>query len=116
MFQGLSEDHFKLLEPTMKKWVNRNCKGRKVQPWRPVINSIFWVLTTGAPWWALPKGNNFAPRTTAHRWLGQMESEGFLEKVLKELIELAEMIGGVDPERMSIDGFFFQRKRRGRGS
>ena len=35
-----------------------------------------------------------------------MEAEGFLEEVLEKLIELAEMVGGVDPERVSIDGFF----------
>jgi len=87
MFQGLSENEFKLLEPIMGKWVNRNRKGRKVHPWRPMINSIFWVLTTGAPWWALPKEKSFAHRATAHRWLGQMEAEGFLEEVLKKQIK-----------------------------
>jgi len=45
-----------------------------------------------------------------------MESEGFLEEVLAKLIEIAEMIGGVDPERLSIDGFFFKRKGRRRES
>lgn len=116
MFQGLSENEFKLLEPTMEKWVNRNRMGRKVHPWRPIINSIFWILTTGAPWGSLPKGKNFAPRSTAHRWLGRMEKEGILEEVLSKLIDIGEMIGEVDPERLSIDGFFFSRKRRRRAS
>ena len=116
MVRVLSENEFKLLEPIMEKWVSRNQKGRKVHPWRPVINSIFWVLTTGAPWWALPQGKRFAHRATAHRWLGQMEAEGFLGEILERLIELAEMVGGVDPGRLSIDGFFFQWKRRRRAS
>jgi len=116
MFQGLSEEYFKLLEPLMEKWMSRNCRGRKLHPWRPVMNSIFWVLSTGAPWWALPKGKNFAHRSTAHSWLGKMESEGFLEEVVAKLIEIAELIGGVEPDRLSVDGFFFQRKRRRRRS
>ena len=114
MFQGLSENHFSLIEPVMEEWVNRNRKGRKMHPWRPVINSIFWILSTGAPWWSLPKGKDFAPRSTSHGWLGRMEKEGFLEKLLGNLMELAELIGGISPERLSIDGFFFRRKRRRR--
>ena len=116
MFKGLSENHFKLLEPIMEEWVNKKRLGRKLHPWRPVLNSIFWILTTGAPWWALPKGRDFAHRSTAHSWLGRMEKDGILEKILSGLIEIAEMIGGVDPERLSIDGFFFSRKRRRRAS
>ncbi|WP_316356252.1 transposase [Candidatus Neptunichlamydia sp. REUL1] len=102
VFQGLSEKYFKLLEPLMEEWTSRNCRGRKLHPWRPVINSIFWVLSTGAPWWALPKGKNFAHRSTAHSCLGKMESEGFLEEVLVKLIEVAELIGGVEPDRLTV--------------
>lgn len=35
-----------------------------------------------------------------------MEKDGVLEEILSGLIEITEMIGGVDPERLSIDGFF----------
>jgi transposase len=31
---------------------------------RRVLNGIFWVLRTGAPWRALPK--EFGPRTTCY--------------------------------------------------
>jgi hypothetical protein len=30
--QGLNEDQFKILEPQMEKWVNRNHYGQKVAP------------------------------------------------------------------------------------
>ncbi len=112
--EGLTEEQFKILEPLMEKWVNRNRYGRKVAPWRPVVNSIFWVLRTGAPWQALPRERSFAPPSTAHEWLGKMQKEGFLDQVLKELLEIADSLGFIDAERLSADGFFFQRSRRRR--
>ncbi|MGE0197153.1 MAG: hypothetical protein AB7N99_08725 [Simkaniaceae bacterium] len=35
-----------------------------------------------------------------------MEKDGILEELLSGLVEIAEMIGGLDPERWSIDVFF----------
>ena len=110
----LTEEQFKILEPQMEKWINRNHYGRKVSPWKPVVNSIFWILRTGAPWKDLPRGNDFAPPSTAHAWLGRMQAVGFLDQFLTELIELAEQMGCIDAERLSVDGFFFQRSRRRR--
>jgi hypothetical protein len=47
--QGLNEGQFKILEPQMEKWVNRNHYGRKVAPWRPVVNTIFWAYVRVLP-------------------------------------------------------------------
>ena len=114
--EGLTEEQFKIFEPQMEKWVNRNRYGRKVGPWKPVVNSIFWVLRTGAPWRDIPRNKDFAPPSTAHAWLGKMQTEGFLDQFLTRLLEFAEQIGAIDAERLSIDGFFFQRSRRPRAS
>lgn len=71
-----------------------------------MVNSIFWVLRTGAPWQALPRQQSFAPPSTAHEWLGKMQKEGFLDQFLKELLEIADCLGFIDAERLSADGFF----------
>jgi transposase len=71
----------------------------------------FWVLRTGAPWKDVPRSKEFAPPATAHAWLGRMHVAGFLDQLLEELLKFAEQIDG---ERLSIDGFFFQRSRRWR--
>lgn len=104
--EGLTEEQFKILEPQMEKRVSRYHYGRKVSPWKPVVNSIFWVLRTGAPWKDLPRANNFAPPSTVHAWLGRMQAAGFLDQFLTELIGLAEQLGCIDVERLSVDGFF----------
>lgn len=114
--QGLTDEQYAILEPLMKTWSNRNHYGRKVAPWKPVVNSIFWVLRTGAPWKDVPRGKEYAPPSTAHAWLGRMQKAGFFDQFLEALIEIAASIGCVDAERLSVDGFFFQRSRRGRSS
>lgn len=111
---GLTEDQFKILEPQMEKWVNRNRYGRKLAPWKPVVNSIFWVLRTGAPWKDIPHGKEFAPSSTAHAWLGRMQASGFLDQFLTDLLAIAEQMGCIDAERLGVDGFFFQWTRRRR--
>jgi transposase len=112
--QGLNEEQFKILEPQMGKWVNRNHYGRKLAPWRPVVNTIFWVLRTGAPWKDAPRSKEFSHPSTAHAWLGRMQSSGFLDQFLEELLKIAEQLGCIEAQRLSIDGFFFQRTRRRR--
>ncbi len=114
--QELTEEQFKILEPLMEQWVNRNHLGRKVAPWRPVVNTIFWVLRTGAPWKDVPRNKTFAPPATAHAWLGRMQDSGFLEQFLTDLLDIAEQMKCIDAERLSTDGFFFQRSRRRRAS
>ena len=112
--QGLNEEQFKVLEPQMEKWVNRNHYGRKLAPWRPVVNTIFWVLRTGAPWKDAPRSKEFSHPSTAHAWLGRMQSSGFLDQFLEELLKIAEQLGCIEAQRLSVDGFFFQRTRRRR--
>jgi transposase len=114
--EGLTPNQYKILEPMMEKWVNRNRYGRKPAPWRIVVNTIFWVLRTGAPWKDVPRNEYFAAPSTAHAWLGKMQEAGFLDEFVKTLVELAEDIGDIDAERLSVDGFFFQRTRRWRRS
>ena len=63
--QGLGEGQFQILESQMEKWVNRNKYGRKVAPWRPVVNTIFWVLRTEAPWKDAPRNQSFAHPSTS---------------------------------------------------
>ncbi|WP_220017712.1 hypothetical protein [Candidatus Rhabdochlamydia oedothoracis] len=45
-----------------------------------------------------------------------MQSAGFLDQFLEELLKLAEQLGCIDAQRLPVDGFFFQRKRRRRAS
>src|SRR6185437_9081244 len=47
---------------------------------RRVLNGIFWVLRTGAPWRALPK--EFGPRTTCYNRFVRWRKAGVWDRVL----------------------------------
>ncbi len=46
---------------------------------REVLNAIFYVLTTGCQWKALPK--DLPPKSTAHFYLMLWDSDGTLERI-----------------------------------
>ena len=46
----------------------------------PVLNGIFWVLRTGAPWRALPK--EFGPRTTCYNRFVRWRKAGVWDRIL----------------------------------
>jgi hypothetical protein len=53
-----------------------------------------------------PRNKEFSHPSTAHAWLGRMQSSGFLDQFLEELLKLAEQLGCIDAQRLSVDGFF----------
>lgn len=64
-------------------------KGRKCHQFRPIINSIIFVLKNSTKWDSIPQTPDFAPRSTAHRWLGKLESDGILKYIQIELLKIA---------------------------
>lgn len=115
-FQGLSDKHWKILKPCLPPKPAKNWIGRRPQDFRPILNSIFWILITGARWCDLPKGKKFAKRSTAHFWLGKWQDDKTLDKVLNKLHERADYFKIMDLSRLHVDGFFSLGKRRGRKS
>lgn len=115
-FQGLNRPQWALIKHLFPK-PPRNKFGRKDLSPKKVMNTILWILITGARWIDAPSGARWAPRSTAHEWLGKWQQEGVLERVLNLLLEKAETLKLTGFDRVKIDGFFFARtRRRRRGS
>lgn len=110
-FEGLTDVQWKLIKPMLPKKPPRSWIGRRPQPWRPIVNSILWILITGARWCDLPKGSQWAKRSTAHYWLGKWQQDLIVEKLLTLLREKASVFKMIDLERLAVDGFFFRRQR-----
>lgn len=113
-FNGLSDLQWQVIEPLLPKEPEKRGKGCPHAPWRPICNTILWILITGSRWCDIPKGEQWGSRTGSHRWLGRWQTNGTLDKIQSTLIEAAELSGMLDWERLAADGFFFQRKGRGR--
>ena len=114
-FNGLTDNQWKLIEGFFPEPEKRD-KGKPHTPWRAVVNTILWILTTGSRWCDVPIGTQWASRSASHRWLGYWKETGLLERLLVGLQEMAHVAKMIDWERLSIDGFFFGRKRWWRGN
>ena len=112
-FEGLTDAQWKILQPLLPKEPAKRGKGSPHAPWRQVCNTILWVLITGSRWCDVPKGTQWGSRPGAHRWLGRWQEDNTLEGLLHALLEMAELAGLLDWERLAADGFFSAGKGGG---
>jgi transposase len=113
-FDGLTDEQWNMIEPHIPFMWGIQHKGNPPLHPRKVLNTILWVLFTGARWKDVPHGEQWASRPCAHKKLGVWLENGVLEKVLKALQDIGVVVKALDLSRLSVDGFFFRRKGRGR--
>ena len=111
---GLTDAQWRVIGPLLPREPEKRGRGYPHAPWRPICNTILWILITGSRWCDIPKGERWGARTSAHRWLGRWQESGLLDKMLASLLETVELAGLIDWERLAADGFFFEGERRGR--
>jgi transposase len=73
----LSDGEWALIEPMIPP-AKRGGRRREVNV-REVLNAIFYVLSTGCQWQALPK--DLPPKSTAHHYFGLWDWDGTLERI-----------------------------------
>lgn len=114
-FTGLTDTQWELLEGLIP--IRQFVRGMGRPPANPryVLNSICWIMITGARWCDLPKGPHWGSRTASHRWLGVWLETEVLEKLLIALQEVADVAKMIDFERLAVDGFFSAGKGGGKG-
>ena len=61
----LTDAQWAVLEPLFRPKRRDDRRGRPWQDTRAVLNGVFWVLRTGAPWHDLPR--RYPPYQTCHR-------------------------------------------------
>ena len=73
----LSDSEWALIEPAIPP-AKRGGRRREVNV-REVLNAIFYVLSTGCQWKALPK--DLPPKSTAHSYFMLWDWDGTLERI-----------------------------------
>ncbi len=62
-------------------------------PFRCVLNSLMYVLTTGCRWCDVPRGEIWASKSSAHRWLKGWQTDGTLEQLQARILKIASEKG-----------------------
>lgn len=112
-FEGISDEMWEFLEPVVRK--THKGGGRPCKQFRNIINSILWVLITGARWCDLPENETFAKKSISHLWLKRWTEDGTWQKIQMVVIEIATISNQIDWQKSYIDGSFSPwQRRRGR--
>ena len=97
----LSDEEFALLEPLLPP--ERSGKaGNPYRPHRVVLNGMFWVLRSGAPWRDVPE--RYGPWKTVYDRFRRWRHGGLFPKILEALEARARKAEAIDFEFAAVDG------------
>ena len=97
----LSDEEFALLKPFLPP--ERSGKaGKPYQSHRAVLNGIFWILRSGAPWRDLPE--RYGAWKTVYDRFRRWSREGLFQRILAALQAQARKTDKIDFDFSSVDG------------
>ena len=105
----LTEAQWAILKPLFQPKRRPDGRGRPWKDARAVLNGVFWILRTGAPWHDLPP--RYPPYQTCHRRFQQWRRDGLLTDVLTRLAEDLRDRGKLDLSETFIDATFSSAKK-----
>ena len=81
MRYDLTDFEWSAIKPLLPK----GRRGRKPRNNRRVLNGIFWVLRTGAPWRDLPE--RYGPYTTAYNRFNRWRKAGIWDRLMDAIVK-----------------------------
>ena len=105
----ITDAQWAMLEPLFRPQRRADGRGRPWQDTRAVLNGVFWVLRTGAPWHDLP--SRYPPYQTCHRRFQSWQRSGLLTRLLQKLAEDLRDRGKLDLSESFIDASFSSAKK-----
>jgi transposase len=91
MAQTLSDLEWGFLSKQLPPELFKKQRGYPRADYRKVFNTIFYVLSNGTKWSAVPKSTEFAPRSTAHGWLKRWAEDGTWAKLQDMMLGAASL-------------------------
>jgi len=108
----LTDEQWELVEPRIPRRAAKT--GRPARDPRLMLNGIFWILGTGAPWRDLPE--RFGPWQTVHRYFSQWRRRGVFAAVIDALQVTLDDRGLIDWELWCVDGASVRASRAAAGA
>jgi len=108
----LTDEQWELVEPFIPK--SKAKTGRKRKDPRLMLNGIFWILATGAPWRDLPE--RFGSCKTVHRHFSNWRKNATFAKIIDALQIKLDQKGLIDWELWCVDGASVRAARAAAGA
>ena len=87
--------------------------GRPTADLRTVLNAVFWILRTGAPWRDLPE--RYGVWKTVYHWFNQWRKDGTWDGILEQLQIRLDREGRIDWDLWCVDGSSIRASRAAAG-
>ena len=107
----LGSEQWELIEPLLPPVAPT---GRPPKDRRLILNGIFWLLRTGAPWRDLPE--RFGPWRTVYGYFRQWQADGTFDRILQALQIRLDRDGRIDWDLWCIDGSNVRAARAAAGA
>jgi transposase len=112
---ALSDEQWAVVEPLLPKPKKRKAgKGRWPKDKRLMLDGIFWILSTGAPWRDLPE--RFGPWQTVYDHFSKWRKGGVFAAILEALQIKLDDQGLIDWELWCVDGACVRASRAAAGA
>ncbi len=108
----LTDEQWDAVGPLLPKRIAKT--GRPPRDARLMLNGIFWVLCTGAPWRDLPP--RFGPWQTVYDHFRNWRQAGVYERILQALQIRVDRNGQIDWDLWCIDGSSVRASRAAAGA
>lgn len=108
----LTDEQWELVEPLIPR--KKAGTGRPANDRRLMLNGIFWILGTGAPWRDLPE--RFGPFQSVHRYFSRWRRAGVFAAILEALQVKLDAGGLIDWELWCVDGASVRASRAAAGA
>jgi len=108
----LTDEQWELIKRLVPHKVART--GRPPKDPRLMLNGIFWILGTGAPWRDLPE--RFGPWQTVYDHFAKWRREGVFARVVEALQVKLDEKGLIDWELWCVDGASVRAARAAAGA
>jgi transposase len=108
----LTDEQWDAVEPLIPKSNART--GRPARDRRHMLNGVFWVLATGAPWRDLPE--RFGPWQTVYDHFARWRRAGVFELILTTLQVRLDKDGYIDWDLWCVDGASVRASRAAAGA
>ncbi len=108
----LTDEQWTLVESHLP--VSNARTGRPARDRRTLLNGIFWVLSTGAPWRDLPE--RFGPWQTVYDHFRNWRKSGVFARIIEALQVKLDNNGYIDWELWCVDGSSVRAARAAAGA
>lgn len=108
----LTDEQWALIQPLIPQSTAHT--GRPARDRRLILNAIFWILHTGAPWRDLP--DRFGPWQTVYHGFALWRRTGVFEKMLRALQVKLDRQGHIDWDLWCLDGTNIRAARAAAGA